>query len=430
MGGFYLCDDAITTCLNKMADESVAESVMESAMESEEGSWLVRMAPEIVHKVALSGWLGVEEVAALSESCRRMAEILVWDEYGRDLHRALLGVVESVRGKRWKAAMYATSRRWFGVGEWGVESVWRGVAQAVVGEGKVNLDGKEEVEGWEHVMLATLSLSGASGWKEAWRWRRRGDEDEDDWEEMTLLHVGASVGSEKVVGWGVERGLDLEVRNSEGDTPLLVGCWDGHVEVVELLVESGASVWVVNESFEDLLLVASFRGHAAVVEYLLGLEVFDVNAKNIIGWTSLYAACRKGHLDVVKVLVEGGGDVDVEGKKSCESPLYLACRHGHVEMVEYLLGAGAWSGVEKDGYLWAEVLRVGVEVGEERMVELLVGGRGVGSGVEVRGERLVDVVAGMGWSRVVELLEEGSGDGDGGGGGDGDGDGGEEEEEE
>merc|ERR1711991_943411 len=121
---------------------------MEMEMEMEMG--LVGMATEVLHKVALSGWLEFVDV-----------------DYGRDIHYALNGVMYNVRGKRWRSARFAVRRKWFveGVEE---ESVWREVASVVVGAWKIELENEEELGGWEDVMLATLSLPRASGWEEVW----------------------------------------------------------------------------------------------------------------------------------------------------------------------------------------------------------------------------------------------------------------------
>ena len=77
---------------------------MACLVEGERRVGLAGLATELIHNVALSGWLEPGDVAALAQTCRRMAEVLVWDEYGANIHHALLGVTENVKGQRWKAA--------------------------------------------------------------------------------------------------------------------------------------------------------------------------------------------------------------------------------------------------------------------------------------------------------------------------------------
>ena len=195
------------------------------------------LAPELVHMVALTGHLTFNDIAALSQTCRRMKTIFVDDDYGRDIHYALKGVMENVRAKRWASARYALNRRWFVDGWENEESVWRMIADVVVlGSWRcVRLDDEEDVVGWENVMLAALSLPKASGCLEKWRVLRGGKKDV-----LTLLHVAAQVGSERVVDWVVERGGDLEVKNKVGGTPLSLASSMGHLGVVRKLVEGGA----------------------------------------------------------------------------------------------------------------------------------------------------------------------------------------------
>ena len=64
------------------------------------------------------------------------------------------------------------------------------------------------------------------------------------------------------------------------------------------------------------------------------------------GLTPLHIACRGGHLQGVKLLIEAGCDVEVESKYDHLKPLYLAIRHskdGAVtgEIVDCLLNEGA-----------------------------------------------------------------------------------------
>ena len=303
---------------------------------------LVNMAPEVMHLVALSGWLGVRDVAALSQTCRRMADILVWDGYGKDLHVALKGVVANVRGKRWKSAQYAMRRRWFVEGEEGEEEIlWRKVAEtvAVVSAEKIVLKDEEELSGWEDVLLAALSLEEAGGWLEGW------DVEDDGKSRVSLLHIVASVGSERMVDWVVERGGDCEARDMNGATPLAVACTSGNLGVVEKLVEASADVMVKDYGSESLLHAACENGNLEVVRYLLGLGVFDVEERDSWGNSPLGIACLYEKVDMVRLMVEEGG-AKVNGTGGdWWTPLIVACREGSVNVVRVLLELGADAGI-------------------------------------------------------------------------------------
>ena len=320
---------------------------MDSVKTVDELVGLVALAPELMHKVALSGYLSFNDVAALSQTCRRMNNIFVDDDYGRDIHYALKGVRENMEARRWRSARFAVGRGWF-VG--GGERVWKEVASVVVGKGKIELANEEELVGWENVMLAALALSGTRDRAEMWSC-----DDEHGEKETSLFHVAANVGSERMVDWVLERGGDLEGRDSIDATPLWQACAGGCLAMVRKLVESGADVMAKSRGHRSVLSAASSRGHADVVAFLLGLGVVDVAAEGFGVSSSLYGACTGNYSEVAKLLIEAGADVDVKGK-DVFGLMYRACARGYVEIVRLMVDAGAWSGVAKDGVRWANVL--------------------------------------------------------------------------
>ena len=313
------------------------------------------------------------EVGALAQTCRRMASILVWDGYGRDLHMALQGVVENVQRKRWRAAKYAVARGWY---EGGEEGLWREVAEVVGGEEKMVLGGEEDLRGWENVVMAALSLPGASGCVREWPavyCRRK--------VRRSLVYVAAFVGSERVLDWAMERGGKLEwsTRNRWIETPLFVACKAGSLEVVARLVEGGADVTVRNQLAKNILHAACQGGDVGVVRYVLRLGVVDVDDADCDGDTPLCDACGHGHLDVARLLVEEeGAGVDVEGINSY-GPLFWACRSGNTEIVRMLIDLGAGSGVGKDAGVWLEGLLSAAHLGCAGVIRELVR---VGVGVD------------------------------------------------
>lgn len=93
----------------------------------------------------------------------------------------------------------------------------------------------------------------------------------------------------------------------EGNTPLMYGCAGGHVAVVKVLLEAGANVEDHNEN----------------------------------GHTPLMEAASAGHVKVAKILLEHGAGINTHSNEFKESALTLACYKGHLEMVRFLLEAGA-----------------------------------------------------------------------------------------
>ena len=73
-------------------------------------------------------------------------------------------------------------------------------------------------------------------------------------------------------------------------------------------------------------------GELAEVEKSLANGV-DVNSKDDEGYSALQAAAENGYLDVVKLLVEKGANVDYKGEYTA---LQLAEMAEQVEIIEYL----------------------------------------------------------------------------------------------
>ncbi|MCK4946055.1 MAG: ankyrin repeat domain-containing protein [Alphaproteobacteria bacterium] len=69
----------------------------------------------------------------------------------------------------------------------------------------------------------------------------------------------------------------------------------------------------------------------------------DVN----LGKGLMVAAAKRGHLDMMQVLVEGGGNVDIVDAKGSR-PISHAARKGFTDVVKYLISKGAKINI-KDG---------------------------------------------------------------------------------
>ena len=404
-----------------------------SVPDDPEGFWLAKLAPELLHLVALSGWLLFEDVTALSKTSRTLKNIFVDDDYARDIHYALLGAEGSVWDRRWRSARYAVRRRWFAyIPSYAKEnlseflsadkqkeleeSIWSVVVDSVAMNRAVRetvLEDEDELRGWESLLLAALSLPRASGWDEPLSYAHMYDNeyeiddvhDEHNSEDSTyLIHIAAETGSERVVDWLLERCDLLEVENSRSMTPLTAACAAGKVGMARKLVERGARNWA-----DAGLVAAASRGHVDVARMLLDSKPLDVNpnAEDLNGISALCCAIRfrrvdsegeelldwNGYsmrVDLVKELVKRGADVnklsmdpfDVE-----KSPLEWACQNGHLEIVKVLMdaGAGAEVGKNEEEGVWVNGLMAAAWGGHEHVVRLLLN-MGVGANVVGEGE--------------------------------------------
>ena len=99
------------------------------------------------------------------------------------------------------------------------------------------------------------------------------------------------------------------------------------------------------QDLSEEFFAAARKGDAAAVKALLDKGV-NVNSKTRYGATALSYACDKGHVDVVKLLIERGADVNAADTFYGEVPLGWALSHDHVQVVKLLLDKGA-AGIER-----------------------------------------------------------------------------------
>lgn len=146
----------------------------------------------------------------------------------------------------------------------------------------------------------------------------------------------------------------------------------------------------LNEEF----FAAARKGDAAAVKAYLDKGV-DVNAKTRYGATALSYACDKGHVEVVKLLIERGADLNVRDTFYGEVPIGWALSRDHAEIVKLLLDKGA-SGIER-------ALTSGVQDGNVDIVKIALAKGGLKQ--ETLNSALRRASAGTN-KEIVELLKK------------------------
>jgi ankyrin repeat protein len=94
---------------------------------------------------------------------------------------------------------------------------------------------------------------------------------------------------------------------------------------------------------EKKLIQAAKNGNFAECQRLLTQHQMDVNAKDDdheIGWSPLLLAARSGHLDLVRLLLKHGAEVNAKSKSE-QTPLHGACWNGHASVAKLLCDHGA-----------------------------------------------------------------------------------------
>jgi ankyrin repeat protein len=108
------------------------------------------------------------------------------------------------------------------------------------------------------------------------------------------------------------------------------------IETIKTLIEAGEDV---NEKERPLVLAAE-KGNIDIVKLLLehGADVNGTESK--YGSAPLHFAAQKGYLDVVKLLLDYGADINQLNDQGT-TPLHFAAEGGNIDIVKLLLEEGA-----------------------------------------------------------------------------------------
>ena len=117
----------------------------------------------------------------------------------------------------------------------------------------------------------------------------------------------------------------------------------------------------------DKLLKAADKGDVKKVSRFIK-KGMDVNLSDDFGWTPLFRAAKKGHAEVVKLLLDAGAEVDKP--TAGIAPLWWAAESGHTDAAKVLLDHGA--NINAPGKEGATALYTAVNFGRKGVIELLL----------------------------------------------------------
>lgn len=158
-------------------------------------------------------------------------------------------------------------------------------------------------------------------------------------------------------GWGPKRDPIHQFLITKGARvdSISLACRIGDVDRVRAFLDADPSLlytrtptWDDHGEGATLLHIAASRNRIDVVKLLIERGA-DVNTKG--GWwvvTPLHWAADNGHTEIVRLLIEHGADVNARTEEHGYTPLHWAAGGGHRETVEVLITAGATVDAQAD----------------------------------------------------------------------------------
>ena len=180
---------------------------------------------------------------------------------------------------------------------------------------------------------------------------------------------------------------------------------NGDVQAVLSSLSSGADINIRDRENIPVLIWAANSGHVDIVKLLLDKGA-DVNEKEVnTGITALWIASQNGHADVVKLLLDKGADINVKRIDTETTALWMASQNGHTEVVKLLLDKSPEIDLEKPNTDGVTALWIASQDGHAEVVKLLLD-RGVDVNVKKTdtGTSALWIASQNGHTDVVKLL--------------------------
>ena len=142
------------------------------------------------------------------------------------------------------------------------------------------------------------------------------------------------------------KGADPMKRDDKEWTSMHYAARDGNVAMIKVLHELNGEVDSLDSLNRTPLAVATVFDRAPVVELLADLRQANLNtmfkmANSQGEQTPLNAAAARGLVDVVRVLLNLGADINITHTDNGRTPFYAAVDRGSLEVMKMLHAAGA-----------------------------------------------------------------------------------------
>ncbi|XP_072018517.1 transient receptor potential cation channel subfamily A member 1-like isoform X2 [Amphiura filiformis] len=168
---------------------------------------------------------------------------------------------------------------------------------------------------------------------------------------LALLHVAAQSNDVELIEELIQKGADINIKSSVDEaTPLHIASKYNCANATEVLLLHGADVTDALTNGQTALHVCCRRGHLMLIKILVEKGKSDVNSRDKDKTTPLHQAMINGELEIFTYLVENGADICAKDINN-ETPLMLAAQGGFLEIVQYFLTIASQQGIGILDYL-------------------------------------------------------------------------------
>lgn len=166
------------------------------------------------------------------------------------------------------------------------------------------------------------------------------DKDAIDHEEATAILRAARGGHLDLVRALIAEGVDIDAQDQTCFNPFIHGCIFNDLELVKTMVAAGADLKRLTRFGGNGLTPAAEKGHLEIVRFLLEHTNINVNLTNSLGWTALIETIILGdggpvRQQTVELLLANGAKPAMTDEWGVP-PIELARSRGFGEIVDIL----------------------------------------------------------------------------------------------
>lgn len=134
--------------------------------------------------------------------------------------------------------------------------------------------------------------------------------------------------------------VDLDQQDDDGYSAAMIAAENGHVEAFKLLLHSGANIKLKNKYGETAFSLSESNQYGEVIEKAVLEYAIEEGHNGKRGIHALHCAAKRGDLELVRLLISRGCDVNATDNDGHTS-LMLAAKGGHSSVCKFLISSGA-----------------------------------------------------------------------------------------
>lgn len=153
-----------------------------------------------------------------------------------------------------------------------------------------------------------------------------------------ILHLAAHYGYNNLVQYLIEQKFPLDDLTSYKQSALALSIEYKRIDIAKMLIKAGATADIESELvFRGSLYIATRNNEYEIIKLLLKEDI----SKEILSY-ALFVSCHAGYIDIAKLLIAKGADLDFKVTHPKDSsPLEIAFENEHFDIINLLLTKGA-----------------------------------------------------------------------------------------